>query len=277
MAPQASMPHAWGSGGLVAEGPVRGPDLDAIAADLVSLPAVRTTVRPNPLHAGLWASALGGRRAVEIPRCAHVLDLEGGPDQVWKRFHSSARGAVRKAERAGLEIECGTSPRQLDAFDHLMRLSVDRWAEAQNEPRPLARWRARRRDPAGKFARIANAMGDSMRLWVAWRDGAPVASILVLLGANASYTRGAMDKELAGPTSANQLLHWHAIRDACEAGCGSYHMGESGTSTSLGRFKAKLGARPVPYAEYRVERLPLTRVDALIRRSAKRVLRFRDA
>ena len=46
----------------------------------------------------------------------------------------------------------------------------------------------------------------------------------------------------------------------------SYHLGESGASRSLAHFKEKFGARPVPYAEYRLERLPLTRAGAVLPR-----------
>jgi hypothetical protein len=35
-------------------------------------------------------------------------------------------------------------------------------------------------------------------------------------------------------------------------------MGETGASESLAHFKSRFGALPYDYAEYRVERLPLT-------------------
>jgi hypothetical protein len=54
-------------------------------------------------------------------------------------------------------------------------------------------------------------------------------------------------------------------------------MGESGRSVTLARFKEKLGAQPVDYAEYRFERLPISRADGLIRSAVKRVVGFRDA
>lgn len=275
LAPQASMPHAWGTGGLIADGPLRPAHLERVTRELATLPAIQTAVRPNPLHARLWESAPG---AAVTPRCAHVLDLDGGPDHVWKhRFSSNARRGVRKAERAGVEVACGTDQRLLDAFHHLLGTSVERWAVAQNEPLLLSRWRARRRDPHEKFSHIARALGDALRVWVAYHRGAPVAAAIVVVGRDASYTRGAMDKALAGPVCANDLLHWHAIRDACAAGCLRYHMGESGGSRPLARFKEKFGAEPHAYAEYRFERLPLTRWDARARGLAKRALRFRDA
>jgi hypothetical protein len=86
-----------------------------------------------------------------------------------------------------------------------------------------------------------------------------------------------MDDGPAGETGANFLLHKVAIQAACDAGCASYHMGESGRSRGLGFFKSRFGAEPHPYQEYRLERLPLTAVDRAMRSAVKRVIGFRDA
>jgi hypothetical protein len=54
-------------------------------------------------------------------------------------------------------------------------------------------------------------------------------------------------------------------------------MGESGTSASLARYKEHFLAQPVPYAEYRFERVPLTRADVAARSLVKRAIGFKDA
>ncbi|HEV8632791.1 MAG TPA: GNAT family N-acetyltransferase [Chloroflexota bacterium] len=273
---EASFPAGWGMGGLVSSGSVGVDDLSGVLADLAGGRAARTSLRPNPLAAGLWAAARP-RRIVAVPRLAHVLDLEGGFATVWaKRFKSEARTAVRKAERAGLTVQCDTSGALIGVFYELFRRSIDRWADQQHEPRGLARWRGQRRDPRAKFEQIARALAGACRVWVAWHEGRPAASILVLQGTNASYTRGAMDKEVAGPTAANYLLHRLAIEDACRAGCRRYHMGESGASASLAQFKTRFGAGAYPYAEYHIERLPISRLDRKLRAAVKRVIGFKD-
>ena len=124
---------------------------------------------------------------------------------------------------------------------------------------------------------MAEWLGDGCRLWVAWLEGRPAASILIVQGPSASYTRGAMDKELAAPTRANYLLHRLAIEDACAAGCRHYHMGETGGSNPLAQFKTRFGARPYPYAEYHLEAMPFTAVDRALRSVVKRVIGFTDA
>ena len=276
LSPLASMPDAWGMGGLIADVRLEAADLAAVVADLRSLPAPSVRVRPNPFHARVWEEATGGG-SIALPRRAHVVDLRGGADEVWRTMTKTGRNRIRKGERSGLDVECDTTGRLVPVFHQLLQVSVERWARHQHEPLALARFRANRRDPLAKLERMAAALGDAMRVWVASKDGEPVAATIVLVGANASATRGAMNKALAAPTCANQLLEWLAIQDACAAGCDAYHLGESGPSRSLARYKEQFGARPVDYAEHRFERLPLTRADTLARSAVKRALRFRDA
>lgn len=273
---EASLPNAWGIGGVIASGGASTEEVAAVFNELASRRGLRTSLRPNPLLADRWAAARPPG-AVAVPRLAHVLDLEGGFARVWKqRFTGNARTAVRRAERHGLTVERDVSGRLIPVFHELFERSLERWAAQQHEPARLALWRGRRRDPIGKFRSLASAVADGLRIWVAWQDGRPAAAIVVLQGANAHYTRGAMDKDLAGPTRANYLLHRLAIEEACGAGCRHYHMGETGGSESLAQFKTRFGARPYPYAEYHLERFGLTALDRGARRVIKRVIGFRD-
>jgi hypothetical protein len=275
MAAEASLPLSWDAGGVVAPGGVTAQDLAAVFADLRRRAVVRTALRPSPLDAREWAAARPS--AGVVPRLAHVLDLSGGFGRVWaRRFAGTARTAVRKAERCGVTVERDTSGRLVPVLYDLFERSLDRWARQQHEPLALARWRGRRRDPRRKFALIARALGEACRIWVAWHDGRAAAAILVLQGANANYTRGMMDKELAGPTRANYLLHQLAIEEACHAGCRYYNMGESGSSASLAQFKTRFGASARRYAEYHIERLPITALDRHARNVVKRVIGFQD-
>ncbi len=70
----------------------------------------------------------------------------------------------------------------------------------------------------------------------------------MLFGRTARYMRGAMDRDLAAPSRANDALHLAAIEQACAAGCTRYHFGETGTSESLARFKERFGGVPVDHA-----------------------------
>lgn len=273
---QASLPHAWGMGGVLAKRELRLEDLVAIFDDLAKSPFLSTSLVPNPQQGKLWQAAQP-EGVMSIARRAHVIDLEGGFDKVWnKRFASKTRNKVRKAEKSGLVVESDTSGQLVKVFYELFRRSIDRWAEQQHEPRWLAHWRAQQRDPLKKLEHIAHCMGEACRVWVAWQGDRPAAASLVMYGVNADYIMGAMDKELAAPTNANDLLQKHAIEEACRLGCRYYHMGESGGSAGIGEFKERLGAHPYPYSEYRLERLPLSRLDRRLRSFAKRAIGFKD-
>ncbi|WP_210443331.1 GNAT family N-acetyltransferase [Nocardioides sp. SYSU D00065] len=273
-----SMPPAWGFGGPLVEGGVTADAVAAVVDDLVARGALRVHLRPNPLHADLWSSAMAERRGVSTrPSCAHVLDLSGGFATVWQqRFKPATRSQVRKAERMGVVVETDTTGRLLPELHALLRASVDRWAGHQHEPAWLAQARFARRDPPAKLRAIADHLGASCQVSVARHQGRAVAAILVLQGRNAHYTRGAMDEELAAQTQANRLLHKVAIEAACRAGCRWYHMGESGASAGLAQFKSRFGAVAHPYDEYIVERVPLDRLDRLARTGVKRALGVRD-
>jgi len=248
----------------------------AVLQDLASLGALRISVRPDPLHADVWAGAASAH-VTRLPRYAHVVDLGEGHEAVDRAFSKSARRGVRQAVRAGVTIRTEHTGALLGVHYALYLSSVQRWAVRQREPLALARWRASRRDPLAKLEAMARCLGPAFCQHVAYHDGRPVASAIVLLGASAHDTRGAMDRDLAAPVYANDLLQAHALHHAVDQGCRFYHLGESAGSASLAHFKEKFGARGYAYAEIRMERLPLTSADAFARHAVKRAIGFRDA
>lgn len=276
LASAASPPLGWGMGGLISSAPLTSDHISAIFQDVANLPYLRLSIRPNPLVGSVWAGAQHGATTV-IPRRAHVIDLAGGFETVWsKRYEKSTRTAIRKAERSGLSVACDTSGKLIQAFHDLYMSSLKRWGQQQHEPWALTRWRGLRRDPLVKLENITKYVPADSRIYMAWLDGEPIAATLLLLGRNAHATRSVMNKELAGPARASDLLHNLAIKDACDAGCHHFHMGESGSSVSLARFKRGFGAEVHEYAEYRIERLPISAADTQLRKVVKRLIGFRD-
>ena len=271
----SSFPDGWGIGGLVGAG-LDAAAVRAVLEDARGSGSLSTRIRPDPVLGDLWADA-AAPGVVRIERRAHVLDLTGGEEVVWNdRLQGSVRRGVGKAERSGVTVERDTDGRLLPVYQALFEKSLARWAEASGEPYRMAMWRGRRRDPIDKWRAIAEHLGERFRLWMAWKDARPAAATIVLLGNTAHDTRGVMDKEVAAKARASDLLQWTAMRDAIAWGCSAYHQGETGSSESLAAFKERMGGRPFDYAEYRLERLPVTRLDALARAAVKRVVGFRE-
>ena len=275
---EASNPLHCGVGGVVAADGARVGEIAAVLADLNRRPALTRSYWPHPLQADTWARAwsqAGPSRGTVVARRAHAVDLDGGMDAVAQRFGKLTRRGVRHARRSGVVVECGTGGRLVDEFFDLMELATARWARMQHEPRRLALRRLHAREPRSKFRTMGRHLGDRMQVWLARVDGRPVATTLVLRGANAYYLRGAMDEEMRS-YRANDLLHVTTLEDACAAGCRYYYLGDSGWSESLAAFKERFGAMPYHYAEYRSERLPVARAERLVKGVVKRAIGFKD-
>jgi hypothetical protein len=271
----SSPPPAWGIGGLV------GADQDRdvvrqVVEDLGGLRALRIWIRPDPVRAELW-QGLTAPGIVTMPRYAHVVDLTPGIETIEGAFNKNTRRGLKKADAAGVKVELDHSGALLQVHYDLYLRSVERWSERQREPLRLAMWRARRRDPLEKLQALAAHLGSDFCQFVAYHDEVPAASSILVIGRSAHETRGVMDRDVAGPVRANDILQVHALRHAADRGCHWYHLGESGGSDSLAAFKERFGAVGHSYAEVRIERLPVTRADTAARTAVKRVIGFRDA
>jgi hypothetical protein len=273
----ASPPASRGFGGIIAEGGLTADDLTLVLGELCRHASITLSFRPNPLQAAMWADATKRTEVtwVRVPRHAHVVPLAGGADAVAARFTATARRNLRRTAVEGVDVACYGAD-ALEEFFALMDVSRTRWAEASHEPLWLARVRARG-DSLGTWKAIAHDLGGACRVYLARWRGETVAGTIVLFGPNAHYTRGAMRKDLASQCRANYALHWRAVQDAIDAGFTTYHMGESGTSTTLGRFKRQFGAEAHDYCEYRRELVPFSRIDRAMRGAVKQVVRFREA
>jgi len=272
----ASWPRAWGVGGPICQdGKVSVAEAAAVLADLAGGTLVAEIRLPEGAD-GAWLTAARGYQVEE--RGVHMLDLAGGFSEVWShRFRGTARTAVRKAERAGVEVEVDRSGQALGVFFKLYEKSIQRWAAMQHEPVVLTRWRTIRATPPRMLAAVSRQFGKGCEIWVARANGAPVAAIVVLRsGSNAKYWRGAMDKELATPVRANEYLHSLAIEAACRDGCRWYEMGRTRPGSSLAAFKEKLGATLQSGYTLRTERLPLDAVRCHTRDAVKSLIGFRD-
>ncbi len=272
----ASLPSHWEAGGPIGDGARDPAMLQAVMEHLAAETRFLLRVRPNAVHAATWRG-LGTDNYIKVAHTDQSIDLSGGFEQVAKkRFRSSVRRGVKKAAASGIEIEHGVGGDLIPVFYELYKKSISRWAAQQREPLALSRWRAQLRDPRRKLEAIARQMATRCHTWVARYGDQPAAAIIVLQEYNAQYIRGAMDKDIAGKTGANFLLHYKAIEDACRAGCRYYHMGASRAGSPLAHFKAHFGAELLDYEEYRHERLPVTKADQWLRTVAKTLIGFRD-
>jgi len=265
------------TGGPLSDGTIRTEHLRSILDDVARLPFLGQNVRPTAIQAEQWVE-VAPESASSVECVSHVTDLSGGFETVWKeRFNSQGRRGIRKAEKSGLNVAEGDAREMLEPYYGLLERSVERWAKDRGQPLILARWRARKTNSLKTLKRNFETMGSACRMWVAYLDGQPAAGIIVLFGRNAHYTRGAMDKKLAGPSRASFLLQKLAIEEACNRGCRYYNMGESGNSQNLARFKKHFGATEYRYPEYRFEMLPISKLEIRLRGAIRSLMARRNS
>lgn len=268
-----SMPEAWGIGGLVGTGLDRYV-VDEVVDDLRSLRVARASIRIDPLDEPHWGHLAEDPRVLRIPRRAHVLAVHDDEDRQLAELGRTCRNRLHRSTRNGVTVEVVPGPAAIAQHRALFECSLRRWSGRTGEPEWLAARRAQWRDPVERLYAMAAHLGDRFAVVVGRVDGVPAASAVVLLGPTTRYTRGATDAAVAGTTGVTVAVQWAAIGLARRFGSTTYNMGESGDAVGLSRFKESLGAVAVPYAEYRIERLPFTRADALARRAVKRIVGF---
>ena len=193
--------------------------------------------------------------------CLHTLDLARPADQIFQGFHhSSTQRAIRRAERAGLSYEAGTSDRLLSSFYFLLRLTRRRHGLP---PQPLA-W----------FRNLVLCLRDSLTIHVASQGREPIASILTL-----SFKKTMVYKYGGSDAGQHRLggmpfLFWCAIQRAKAQGIEELDLGRSDLDQpGLITFKDHLGATRSALTYYTwPERRRATAHSGALSRAARRVI-----
>jgi hypothetical protein len=260
----SAFPIGYGHGGMLATGGLRDGDVRMVVEDLRGQ-ALSTRIG-GAHHTSVQWSAGRMPGVLEVPRRVEVLDLALGFDKLREQqFSRSIRYHLRRAERAGVEVELDTTGRLIPIFHQIYRAWVDRWAPQSGMPPAVAHRLALRQEPLQKFETVAAMLGQACRMFVAWHGGQPVAAAITLVhGEHAIGWRSYSIKELAAPVAANILTQATCIADACRSGCRYFDLGQSGAVATLQSYQNSFGATPHWVVNLRIESPGLTRV-----RSAK--------
>ncbi len=164
-----------------------------------------------------------------------VLDLREGFEQVRERgFSAACRRAIRKAERAQIEVRPLEEVSHLPAFLALYEQSMQRWG-------------LRRGFPTRLFELLWAKPG--ARYWGAFSKGRLVAAALVLAhGTHQYYWLGVMD-EAAQQLRPNNLLFSRLLDQACQSGVETFDMGNSEGLIGVFNFKKSFGPQVLKYAQ----------------------------
>jgi len=171
-------------------------------------------------------------RPASLRFCGHRLDLSGGKEALFNGLATEARTAIRKAQKAGVEVEVSGSEEAMRAYYGLHCLTRRR----HGLPPQSYRF----------FENIArHALGAGRGEVVLARHGPrPIAgAVFFHYGKKAVYKYGASDKacqHLRG----NNLVMWEAIQHYAGQGLKLFDFGRSAYSDEgLRRFKRNFGGQ----------------------------------
>ena len=194
----------------------------------------RMEIRPHSAADDTLPSLQPTGRAV-----LHRLDLSAPADELFRSFHKDCiQRKIRRAERENLVYEEGRSEEQLKDFYRLMVMTRQRHGLP---PQPL-QW----------FRTLIATCGPSLKIRIARKDGAAVASILTL-----SHRQTLVYKYGCSDSSANKfggtpMLFWKAIQEAKADGQDLLDMGRSDLEDpGLSVFKEHWGSVPTPLTYWR--------------------------
>ncbi len=165
-----------------------------------------------------------------------TLSLEGGADEVWKRFRNKERNAIRKAQKSGLELHVGL--RELPGFYDVLAGNYHR------KGTPIYGYTM--------VETLAAELGEHAEAVTLRKDGATISGALVLYDKTTVLVPFASSRPDAFHLNPNNLIYWEIMRRAAARGMKQLDFGRSPVGSGSMAFKLHWGAEttPQPYDIY---------------------------
>jgi FemAB-related protein (PEP-CTERM system-associated) len=163
-----------------------------------------------------------------------VLDLPETTDQLWGSLRSEIRNRTRRARKAGLKVEFGSS--ELDGFYRVFAENMRELGVPAHPPRFFAAVLRSFGAAAGM-----NCTGSEL---VVVKDGSHVIGGAILLKFRDTVEAPWISCSRAHfEQCPNNILYWELMRRACEEGYRIFDFGRSSPNTGPAVFKMRWGAR----------------------------------
>jgi CelD/BcsL family acetyltransferase involved in cellulose biosynthesis len=178
----------------------------------------------------------------------HRLNLRRNPEEILASLHKDCvQRKIRRAQKAGLAVEDGTTDALLKKFYQLLVMTRRRYGL----PAQPTQW----------FRNLASEFGSNLTISVASSAGRPIAGIITIRhNRTLVYKYGGADRRF-GSLGGMQLLMWRAIQRATQDGLWEFDLGRSDiTDSGLVTFKDRWGAEQSILSYRRYGTMPSTRL-----------------
>ncbi|GBU21281.1 hypothetical protein R80B4_01170 [Fibrobacteres bacterium R8-0-B4] len=168
----------------------------------------------------------------------HTLDLRKGIDRLRGGMSRGHRSSANSAVRNGVTVRQAETVREWECYYELYLDTLNRWRAGRQRTRTVY--------SAVFFRRIYECRSGNEILWLAFKDGEPIAGALCFYwGRHAVYWHGVASASSLG-FRPNNLLFWEIISDAARRGCEIFDFNPSGGYGGVESFKERFGAERVP-------------------------------
>ena len=166
----------------------------------------------------------------------HALDLTQGERAIFSGLTRGHRNAINHAERGGVTVKAAESFDEWERYYCLYRSSVERWRAGGPSLRP------RKVYPLSLFRRVYKNRTGNEILWLAVKDGEPVAGVLFLYWGRRVVAWHGAASAAHFSLRPNNLLHWEVMLDAARRGYEVFDFNPSGGYGGVESFKKHFGA-----------------------------------
>ncbi|GBU21094.1 hypothetical protein R80B4_00983 [Fibrobacteres bacterium R8-0-B4] len=199
----------------------------------------------------------GGISGINIKNdFTHVLDLTKGERSITLGMSKGHKSAIKSAARAGVTVRAALTEQEWDKYYGLYLDTIWRWRAGKMTIRAVY--------PASLFKRLYENRTENETLWLAFKDGEPIAGALIFYwnGHAVSWHASASSRHLN--LRPNNLLYWEIISDAVKRGCRLFDFNPSGGYGGVESFKSHFGTQRLPTPTI-TTRSPLRRMLAGLR------------
>jgi len=169
-----------------------------------------------------------------------TLDLTKSEHEIFIGLTDGHRRAVKSAVRNSVTVKAAESINEWERYYSLYLSSVERWRAGGPSLKPKTVY------PLSLFRRIYENRTGNEILWLAVKDGEPVAgSLFFYWNRHAVYWHGAADADHFS-LKPNHLLHWEILLDAARRGYSIFDFNPSGGYIGVESYKKRFGAKRVP-------------------------------
>jgi hypothetical protein len=222
-------------GGLVADRELSQPEVDEILDYVLNIKNTEGRIVGNPFKQILFPPQMKTKEMY-----TQVLDLSPGFDELWQGFSRGQKSNIKQAQKKQVTVSRAETEQSITCYFDIYGQTLKRWGG-----KTIAFY------PRQLFLNLFEQKDPHVHFYLAEKEGQVIAGIIVLAWQKKLLYWHGCSREEFFKDYPNNLLHYEAIKWACENNFTYYDMGASMDMEGVIKFKKSFGAEQLEFASYR--------------------------